>query len=44
VRLDGAYVRDEAGQGEYLRELLEIFDSEGVDRCWRTVAGTFIRT
>lgn len=31
VRLDGEYVRDEAGQATYLAELLEIFDSEGVD-------------
>ncbi|WP_280414334.1 hypothetical protein [Nocardia carnea] len=31
VRLTGDYVRDEAGQADYLRELLEIFDSEGVD-------------
>lgn len=31
VRLNGDYVRDEAGQATYLRELLEIFDSEGVD-------------
>lgn len=31
VRLDGEYVRDEAGQAAYLRELLEIFDAEGVD-------------
>ncbi|WP_063066541.1 hypothetical protein [Nocardia violaceofusca] len=31
LRLDGDYVRDEAGQAAYLRELLEIFDSEGVD-------------
>lgn len=31
VRLDGAYVRDEAGQAEALREVLEIFDTEGVD-------------
>jgi hypothetical protein len=31
VRLDGEYVRDESGQAEYLRELLEIFDAEGVD-------------
>jgi hypothetical protein len=29
--LDGEYVRDEAGQASYLSELLEIFDSEGVD-------------
>ncbi|MGB3442625.1 MAG: hypothetical protein WBA97_28105 [Actinophytocola sp.] len=31
VRLTGEYARDEAGQAAYLRELLEIFDSEGVD-------------
>ena len=31
IRLTGAYVRDEAGQAVYLRELLEIFDTEGVD-------------
>ncbi|MFR9729835.1 hypothetical protein ACL03H_11455 [Saccharopolyspora sp. MS10] len=31
VRLNGDYVRDEAGQATYLRELLEIFDAEGVD-------------
>jgi hypothetical protein len=31
VGLDGDYVRDEAGQAAYLRELLEIFDAEGVD-------------
>jgi hypothetical protein len=31
VRLDGDYARDEAGQATYLRELLEIFDAEGVD-------------
>ena len=31
VRLDGDYVRDEAGQAEYLRELLEIFDVAGVE-------------
>ena len=31
VRLDGEYARDEAGQAAYLRELLEIFDAEGVD-------------
>ncbi|MER6666386.1 hypothetical protein ABT256_17730 [Amycolatopsis japonica] len=31
VRLNGEYDRDEAGQAEYLRELLEIFDAEGVD-------------
>ena len=31
VRLDGDYERDEAEQATYLRELLEIFDAEGVD-------------
>jgi hypothetical protein len=31
VRLNGDYLRDEAAQATYLRELLEIFDSEGVD-------------
>jgi hypothetical protein len=31
VRLNGDYDRDEAGQAAYLRELLEIFDAEGVD-------------
>jgi hypothetical protein len=31
VRLSGEYDRDEAGQATYLRELLEIFDAEGVD-------------
>ncbi|MFC4536397.1 hypothetical protein [Sphaerisporangium dianthi] len=31
LRLNGPYERDEAGQARYLRELLDIFDSEGVD-------------
>ncbi|BAU85076.1 hypothetical protein SLA_4188 [Streptomyces laurentii] len=31
VRLDGVYERDEAGQAAYLGELLEIFETEGVD-------------
>ncbi len=31
VRLSGEYLRDEAGQATYLRELLETFDAEGVD-------------
>jgi hypothetical protein len=31
VRLNGDYSRDEAGQATYLSELLEIFESEGVD-------------
>ncbi|MEU7958116.1 hypothetical protein [Micromonospora humida] len=30
-RLNGAYERDEQGQAAYLGELLDIFDSEGVD-------------
>ncbi|WP_230330067.1 hypothetical protein [Nocardia aurantiaca] len=31
IRLNGHYARDEAGQAAYLSELLEIFDTEGVD-------------
>jgi hypothetical protein len=31
VRLNGEYVRDEEGQARYLRELLEVFEAEGVD-------------
>lgn len=31
IRLNGEYVRDEAGQAAYLRELLDIFDASGVD-------------
>ena len=31
VRLTGEYLRDEAGQARYLDEVLEIFDTEGVD-------------
>ncbi|MFL6144215.1 MAG: hypothetical protein ACJ72N_20415 [Labedaea sp.] len=31
VGLNGDYIRDETGQATYLRELLEIFASEGVD-------------
>jgi hypothetical protein len=31
LRLDGEYARDEAGQAAYLRELLEIFGTGGVD-------------
>ena len=31
LRLNGQYQRDEAGQATYLGELLDIFDSEGVD-------------
>ncbi|MEV5711060.1 hypothetical protein [Actinoallomurus sp. NPDC052274] len=39
-RLDGVYVRDEAEQATYMRELLEIFEREGVDSAfWFTFAG-----
>lgn len=31
LRLDGEYVRDEAGQARYLCELLEAFDAGGID-------------
>ncbi len=31
LRLNGHYARDEDGQARYLRELLEVFDAEGVD-------------
>ncbi len=31
IRLDGDYIRDEAEQATYLRELLEIFTAEGID-------------
>jgi hypothetical protein len=31
LRLNGHYARDEAGQAAYLRELLEVFDTENVD-------------
>jgi hypothetical protein len=31
LRLNGQYERDEMGQARYLGELLDIFDSEGVD-------------
>lgn len=31
LRLAGEYVRDEAGQAAYLRELLAVFEAEGVD-------------
>jgi len=31
ARLNGEYVRDEDGQALYLRELLDVFDAEGVD-------------
>lgn len=31
VRLNGVYERDEEGQAQYLREVLEVFGTEGVD-------------
>ncbi|MFG2018733.1 hypothetical protein [Actinomadura geliboluensis] len=31
VRLNGEYARDEAGQAAYLSELLDVFETEGVD-------------
>ncbi|WP_406299197.1 hypothetical protein OG948_28535 [Embleya sp. NBC_00888] len=31
IRLNGEYVRDEAGQAAYVRELLEAFDAGGID-------------
>ncbi|MGA4950987.1 hypothetical protein [Streptomyces lydicamycinicus] len=31
IRLNGEFTRDEAGQATYLRELVEIFDTNGVD-------------
>ena len=31
LRLDADYARDEEGQATYLRELLEVFEAEGVD-------------
>ncbi|WP_344275864.1 hypothetical protein [Actinomadura napierensis] len=40
ARLTGAYVRDEQEQVRYLRELLEVFEAEGVDGAfWFTFAG-----
>jgi hypothetical protein len=39
-RLDGDYLRDEREQVRYLRELLDIFEQEGVDSAfWFTFAG-----
>jgi len=40
ARLKGEYVRDEEEQATYLRELLEVFDAEGVDN---TFVNTFAR-
>lgn len=39
VRLKGDYVRDEQEQATYLRELLDVFDAEGVDAAF---ACTFV--
>lgn len=39
-RLDGEYVRDEHEQANYLRELLDVFDAEGVDTAF---VNTFAR-
>jgi hypothetical protein len=41
VRLDGVYERDESEQVAYLRELLDIFDAEGVDTAF---VFTFVST
>jgi hypothetical protein len=43
LRLDGAYVRDEEGQAASIREVLEIFDAEGVDSAfvWLFELGNF---
>ncbi|GIL29418.1 hypothetical protein [Actinocatenispora comari] len=39
-RLSGEYVRDEPEQARYLREVLAVFDAEGVDTAfWFTFAG-----
>ncbi|ONI88907.1 hypothetical protein ALI22I_17500 [Saccharothrix sp. ALI-22-I] len=39
-RLDGDYTRDEDEQARYLREMLAVFDEEGVDTAfWFTFAG-----
>lgn len=39
-RLDGEYVRDEREQARYLREMLAVFEAEGVDTAfWFTFAG-----
>jgi hypothetical protein len=39
-RIDGDYVRDEDEQARYLRQLIDVFDEEGVDAAfWFTFAG-----
>lgn len=40
VRLNGEYLRDEGEQATYLREVLEVFESEGVDSAF---VNTFAR-
>jgi hypothetical protein len=40
ARLNGSYVRDEAEQARYVRELLDIFNAEGVDSAF---VNTFAR-
>ena len=40
IRLDGDYLRDEAEQATYLRELIQIFTAERVDAVF---ANTFAR-
>jgi hypothetical protein len=40
LRLNGDYTRDEAEQATYLRELLALFDAEGVDAAF---VNTFAR-
>src|SRR5258708_25666680 len=40
VRLSGEYVRDENAQATYLREVLEVFETEGVDNAF---VNTFAR-
>jgi len=43
LRLDGEYIRDEAGQAANIREVLEIFNTEGVDSAfiWLFELGNF---
>jgi len=39
-RVNGGYVRDEEERARYLREMLAVFDEEGVDTAfWFTFAG-----
>ncbi|MBB5960126.1 hypothetical protein FHS29_006749 [Saccharothrix tamanrassetensis] len=41
TRLDGEYVRDEQEQAGYLRELLDIFEAEGVDTAFAFTYANF---